>query len=134
MSSHKNHKSTEERKLNEKIVSKAEQVGAYEKAMDESPERRSRDTLANDEPFVLESSAADPEFPAMQEFEVDEDGPKGSKAKHPGLIWAIIAVVAVAILCMVLASVGDWRAPDQAQQIAQTEENEQIVPEDLGEN
>ena len=55
--------------------------------------------LANDQPVVLESSAADPEFPAMQEFEVDAHGPKGSTRKHPGLIWAVLAVVAVVLLC-----------------------------------
>lgn len=43
-----------------------------------------RDPLAAEEPTVLESSADDPEFPAMQEFEVDEGGPKANTRKHPG--------------------------------------------------
>ncbi len=123
----------EDKRLNQKIVGEAEQVKEYKDAMKEHPEAAKRDTLADDEPFVLESSATDPEFPAMQEFEVDADGPRGSKAKHPGLIWAIIAVVAVVVLCVVLGAVGDWHTPDQAQRIAQTQENEQIVPEDMGE-
>ena len=40
-----------------------------------------RDPLAAEEPTVLESSADDPEFPAMQEFEVDEGGPKANTRK-----------------------------------------------------
>ena len=43
-----------------------------------------RDPLAAEEPDVLESSASDPEFPAMQEFEVDRGGPKANTRKHPG--------------------------------------------------
>ena len=39
-----------------------------------------RDPLAAEEPDVLESSASDPEFPAMQEFEVDRGGPKRTRA------------------------------------------------------
>lgn len=105
-----------------------------EKALKESERAHKRDTLANDEPVVLESSETDPEFPAMEEFEVDTDGPRGSTRKHPGLIWAIIAVVAVVVLCLVLRAVGDWQTPTQAEKIQQTEENEQIVPEDMGEN
>ena len=66
-----------------------------------------RDPLAAEEPTVLESSADDPEFPAMQEFEVDEGGPKANTRKHPGLIWAIIAIVAViALVILILYLVG----------------------------
>ena len=83
---------------------------------------------------MLESSASDPEFPALQEFEVDEGGPAGSQAKHPGVLWGIIAVVAVLILCFAFAIAGDWMAPNQAEQTAQTEFEEQTVPEDLGAN
>lgn len=93
-----------------------------------------RDPLAAEEPTVLESSASDPVLPAMQEFEVDEGGPKGSQAKHPGVLWGIIAVVAVLILCFAFAIAGDWMAPSQAERTAQTEFEEQTVPEDLGAN
>lgn len=101
-----------------------------EKRMRASAKAHPKDTLANDQPVVLESSQTDPEFPAMEEYEVDEDGPAGSKSKHPGLIWAIIAVVAVIILCFAFARAGDWMSPDQAQQVQDAQENEQIVPED----
>ena len=103
-----------------------------ERALRESARAHRRDVLANDQPVVLESSAADPEFPAMQEFEVDAHGPKGSTRKHPGLIWAVLAVVAVVLLCAAFAAVGDWFTPDQAERAAQTEFEEQTVPEDLG--
>ncbi len=69
----------EDKRLNQKIVGEAEQVKEYKDAMKEHPEAAKRDTLADDEPFVLESSATDPEFPAMQEFEVDADGPSASR-------------------------------------------------------
>lgn len=105
-----------------------------EQVLGESEREHPRDVLAKDEPMVLESSETDPEFPAMEEFEVDADGPRGSRSKHPGLIWAIIAIVAVIVLCLAFASAGDWATPDQAERIQQTQENEQIVPEDLGEN
>lgn len=105
-----------------------------QKALRESERAHPKDTLANDEPVVLKSSATDPEFPAMQEFEVDEDGPKGSTAKHPGLIWAIIAVVAVVVLCVAFAASGDWFTPSQAERNAQVQFEEQTVPEDLGSN
>lgn len=105
-----------------------------EKALHESKKAHARDVLANDEPTVLESSAADPEFPAMQEFEVDTDGPAGSKAKHPGLIWAIIAVVAVILLVIAFMAAGDWATPNQAQREADTEFAEEVTPEDLGSN
>ena len=93
-----------------------------------------RDPLAAEEPTVLESSADDPEFPAMQEFEVDEGGPKANTRKHPGLIWAIIAIVAVIALCIAFAAAGDWMNPTQAEKVQQTEFEEQTVPEDLGPN
>ena len=93
-----------------------------------------RDPLAAEEPDVLESSADDPEFPAMQEFEVDEGGPKANTRKHPGLIWAIIAIVAVIALCIAFAAAGDWMNPTQAEKVQQTEFEEQTVPEDLGAN
>ncbi len=93
-----------------------------------------RDPLAAEEPDVLESSADDPEFPAMQEFEVDEGGPKANTRKHPGLIWAIIAIVAVIALCIAFAAAGDWMNPTQAEKVQQTEFEEQTVPEDLGSN
>lgn len=93
-----------------------------------------RDPLAAEEPDVLESSASDPEFPAMQEFEVDRGGMKANTRKHPGLIWIVIAVVAVIGLCIAFAAAGDWMAPNQAERAAQTEFEEQTVPEDLGSN
>lgn len=93
-----------------------------------------KDILAKEQPIVLESSESDPVLPAMQEFEVDEGGPKGSKLAHPGLIWAVIAIAAVAILIIVLVSSGDWMTPDQAERNAQVQFEEQTVPEDLGAN
>ncbi|MCI8469889.1 MAG: hypothetical protein HFJ75_10525 [Eggerthellaceae bacterium] len=105
-----------------------------ERALRASEKAHSRDVLANDQPVVLESSGDDPEFPAMQEFEVDTDGPKGSAAKHPGLVWGALAVVAVAVLCVAFAAAGDWFTPGQAERTAQTEFEEQTVPEDLGAN
>ena len=101
---------------------------------EERRERREkdRDILAKEQPIVLESSASDPVFPAMQEYEVDEGGPKGSTRKHPGLIWAVIAVIAVAVLVCVFIFAGDWMTPDQAEQNAQTQFEEETVPEDLG--
>lgn len=97
-----------------------------EKALKGSEEAHERDVLANDQPMVLESSDVDPEFPAMEEFEVDADGPKGSTRKHPGLIWAVIAIVAVVVLCIAFASAGDWFSPSQANQVAQVQDAEQI--------
>ena len=107
----------------------------HENAMERREERREhdKDILAKEMPNVLESSEYDPELPAMQEFEVDEGGPKGSTKKHPGLIWAIIAIVAVIILCVAFMMAGDWFTPDQAEREAQTQFEEQTVPEDLGE-
>ncbi|MCD8317295.1 MAG: hypothetical protein LUB61_07855 [Eggerthellaceae bacterium] len=102
-----------------------------EKAYDKV-KKEHKDVLAEDEPFVLESSETDPEFPAMQEFEVDTGGPKGSKRKHPGLIWVCIAIAAVIVLCIVFAVIGDWFTPDEAEQISQAQEDEAIVPEDMG--
>lgn len=93
-----------------------------------------RDPLAAEEPTVLESSADDPEFPAMQEFEVDRGGPKANTRKHPGLLWAVIAIAAVVGLCIAFAAAGDWMSPTQAEQVGQTEFEEQTVPEDLGAN
>ena len=90
--------------------------------------------LAAEEPDVLESSASDPEFPAMQEFEVDRGGPKANTRKHPGLIWIIIAIVAVIGLVIAFAANGDWMNPTQAEKVQQTEFEEQTVPEDLGAN
>ena len=93
-----------------------------------------RDPLAAEEPDVLESSADDPEFPAMQEFAVDRGGMKANTRKHPGLIWAVIAIVAVIGLCIAFAAAGDWMNPTQAEKVQQTEFEEQTVPEDLGAN
>lgn len=93
-----------------------------------------RDPLAAEEPDVLESSASDPEFPAMQEFEVDRGGPKANTRKHPGLIWIIIAIVAVIGLVIAFAANGDWMNPTQAEKVQQIEFEEQTVPEDLGAN
>lgn len=101
-----------------------------EKRLRASEKAHPKDKLANDQPVVLESSESDPIFPAMEEYEVDEDGPKGSTRKHPGLIWAIIAVVAVVILCFAFAKSGDWMNPQEAQQVQDAQVNEQIVPED----
>lgn len=90
--------------------------------------------LEASEPDVLESSTYDPEFPAMQEFEVDKGGFKGAKGKHPGLLWAVIAIVAVIVLCLAFFAIGDWFTPDEAEQVAQTQFEEETVPEDLGAN
>lgn len=107
----------------------------HESAKEKREERRekNKDILAKEMPNVLESSEYDPELPAMQEFEIDEGGPKGSTRKHPGLIWAVIAIVAVIILVVVFMMAGDWFTPDQAEQEAQAQFEEQVVPEDLGE-
>lgn len=107
----------------------------HESAKERHEERRehNKDILAKEMPDVLESSEYDPELPAMQEFEVDEGGPKGSTKKHPGLIWAIIAIVAVIILCVAFMMAGDWFTPDQAERESQAQFEEQVVPEDLGE-
>lgn len=94
---------------------------------------KDRDVLAKEQPTVLESSETDPEFPAMEEFEVDEGGPQGSKRKHPGLVWVVIAVVAVAVLVAAFMLAGDWFTPNQAEQVSQRQFEEQVVPEDLGE-
>ena len=106
-----------------------------ESAKERREERREKDKdiLAKEMPDVLESSDYDPELPAMQEFEVDEGGPKGSTRKHPGLIWAVIAIVAVIVLVVAFMMAGDWFTPDQAEQEAQAQFEEQVVPEDLGE-
>ncbi len=93
-----------------------------------------RDPLAAEEPDVLESSADDPEFPAMEEFEVDRGGPQANTRKHPGLIWAVIAIIAVVGLCIAFMAAGDWMTPTQAERVGQTEFEEQTVPEDLGAN
>ncbi len=69
---------------------------------------KDRDILAKEEPLVIDSSAADPVLPAMSEYEVDEGGWKGSTKKHPGLLWAVIAIAAVIILVAALIGVGDW--------------------------
>lgn len=93
-----------------------------------------RDPLAAEQPDVLESSSSDPEFPAMQEFEVDRGGPKGSTSKHPGFLWLALAAVAVAALIFGLMVLGDWMTPNQAERQAETQFKEQTVPEDLGAN
>ncbi len=107
----------------------------HESVKERREERREkdRDILAKEQPTVLKSSDYDPELPAMQEFEVDEGGPKGSTRKHPGLIWAIIAIVAVAVLIVAFVVAGDWFTPSQAEREAQAQFEEQVVPEDLGE-
>lgn len=79
---------------------------------------------------VVRPSDADPVFPTESEYEVDEGGNRGSQRKYPGLIWAVIAVVAVVILCVVLAQAGDWMSPQEAQNVMDAETNAQIVPED----
>lgn len=71
-------------------------------------DEKDRDILAKEQPVVLDSSAADPVLPAMSEYEVDEGGWQGSTKKHPGLLWAVIAIVAVIILVAVLVGVGEW--------------------------
>lgn len=83
-----------------------------------------------EEPRGFHPSEADPVFPTRSEYEVDSGGSSGSHNKHPGLIWAIIAVVAVAILCVIFAMSGDWMSPQEAQIVQDAETNAQIVPED----
>lgn len=74
----------------------------------EQRKQENRDILAKEQPIVLESSASNPTFPAMQEFEVDEGGPAGSTRKHPGLLWFAIAAVAVVVLVIAFMALGDW--------------------------
>ena len=93
-----------------------------------------RDPLAAEQPDVLESSASDPEFPAMQEFEVDSGGPEGSTSKHPGLIWLLLAAVAVAALIFGMMALGDWMTPSAAERQAQVQFDEETIPEDMGAN
>lgn len=88
-----------------------------------------RDVLADDQPVVVESSEYDPEFPAMEEYEVDEDGPEGSKSKHPGLIWAVVAIVAVVVLIFAFVVAGDWMSPKQAETVNNAQFEEQVDPE-----
>ena len=123
-------------KQEKKQLQREERESDREQKHEERERRREkdRDILAKEQPVVLESSASDPTFPAMQEFEVDEGGPKGSTRKHPGLIWIIIAIVAVAVLVCAFIFAGDWMTPDQAQQNAQMQFEEETVPEDLGAN
>ena len=64
----------------------------------------------------------------------DRSGPEGSTRKHPGLIWAAVALAAIVALCVAFAVSGDWFTPSQAQQEAQTQFEEETVPEDLGAN
>lgn len=94
-----------------------------ENALRESEKRHKKDTLANDEPVVLESSEYDPEFPALSEFEVDTDGPRGAWRKHPWRIWITVAVVAVVVLCIAFIAAGDWMNPTQAAQVQDAETN-----------
>lgn len=75
-----------------------------------------------------ESGHADPVFPTQSEYQVDEGGPQGSRSKHPGLIWILIAVVAVVGSCIVFALVGDWDTPQEAQQINDQITNYEIHP------
>lgn len=82
----------------------------------------------NDE--VVQPSEADPVFPTESEYEIDKGEDSPSRRKYPGLIWAIIAVVAVVILCIALAQAGDWMSPQKAQNVMDAETNAQIVPED----
>ena len=79
---------------------------------------------------VVRPSDADPVFPTESEYEIDKDGDSGSRRKYPGFIWAIIAVVAVVVLCVALAQAGDWMSPHEAQNVMDAETNAQIVPED----
>ena len=74
----------------------------------ERRKQENRDILAKEQPIVLESSASNPTFPAMQEFEVDEGGPAGSTRKHPGLLWFAIAAVAIIVLVVAFMALGDW--------------------------
>lgn len=74
----------------------------------ERRKQENRDILAKEQPIVLESSASNPTFPAMQEFEVDEGGPAGSTRKHPGLLWFAIAAIAVIVLVIAFMALGDW--------------------------
>lgn len=78
-----------------------------------------------------------PVFPTNVSLDVEEGDSapdSGNRSKHPGLIWAVIAIVAVAILCIAFAAAGDWMTPSQAERISQEEFEEQTVPEDLGSN
>ena len=74
----------------------------------EHKKEKDRDILAKEQPIVLESAEDDPIFPAMSEFEVDEGGPQGSTRPHPGRIWAVIAIAAVILLCVIFMLAGDW--------------------------
>ena len=82
----------------------------HENAKERREERRkeNKDILAKEMPNVLESSEYDPELPAMQEFEVDEGGPKGSTKPHPGAPWFALALIAVGVLIIFFMAIGDW--------------------------
>lgn len=102
--------------------------------MSSKHEHDHKNEFAADEPTVLEkASDVNEVFPASSEYEVDEGGASGSSRKHPGLIWIIIAVVAVIVSCIVFALAGDWMSPQQADEVQTAETNAQIVPEDEGE-
>lgn len=75
-------------------------------------------------------SGSDPVFPTGSEYEIDSNGPKGSHSKHPGLLWALIAIIAVIILCIAFVMSGDWMSPQEAQTVQDAQENAQIAPED----
>lgn len=77
---------------------------------------------------VLVSSDADPVFPTESEYQVDAGSDDGPRSKHPGLIWIVIAVVAVVISCIIFALAGDWFTPQEAQQINDEMANYQIDP------
>lgn len=98
----------------------------------EEKREKHRDELAKEEPIVLESSETDPEFPAMEEFEVDEGGARGTHNPSSGKIWIAIAVIAIVVLCVVFACLGDWHTPSQQTQQEQTQENIETMKMDMG--
>lgn len=91
-----------------------------------------KDELAKEQPIVLESSESDPEFPAMEEFEVDTGGARGTHNPRSGMVWLVVAIVAVVVLCIVFACLGDWNTPSQQTQQQQTQENIETMEMDMG--
>ncbi len=93
-----------------------------------------RARLTREQPNVTKSAEYDPVFPTRSEFEVNEGGPKGSTRKHPGLIWGIIAIAAIAVLVIAFVVAGDWFTPSQAEQESQVRYEIQEGRADVGAN
>lgn len=98
----------------------------------EERREKHKDELAKEQPLVLDSSDTDPVLPAMEEYEVDEGGAKGTHKPSSGLIWVAIAVIAIAVLIIAFVVLGDWNAPSEETQQQQTQENIETMEMDMG--